>query len=276
MVLDLSQPGSAVDSLLYWLQVVREHAQKALDELQKEHPDVHEQLQQRANERWEGHEDRSKVSYSLVPVVVVGAKFDVFANQYESVKKKHLCQALRYVSHANGCDLVFASVREKQPAQLFKAMVSRHVLDSGSEGRVDRDHNQALNVYAGSDKFLQIGEPEVRMRVLIPVGRWHAGQGELRAAVAGAGGAAFSAEAELGTVHGCCSGRPQEVPGGEGGRDAAAKGRGTRAIQERDREGEEVREPEDGRQQSFEGPCEEEDSGREREKANSKQMKLAF
>ena len=65
-----------------------------------------------------------------VAVVVVGSKFDVFANQFESVKKKQVCLAMRYISHSNGCDLVFASVKEKLPTLLFKGMLSRYLFDS--------------------------------------------------------------------------------------------------------------------------------------------------
>ena len=65
-----------------------------------------------------------------VSVVVVGSKFDVFANQFESVKKKQVCLAMRYICHSNGCDLVFASVKEKLPTLLFKAMLSRYLFDS--------------------------------------------------------------------------------------------------------------------------------------------------
>jgi hypothetical protein len=53
-------------------------------------------------------------------VVVIGSKFDYFANTYESIKKKQVCLALRYISHANGCDLVFSSVKEKLPGVLYK------------------------------------------------------------------------------------------------------------------------------------------------------------
>jgi hypothetical protein len=35
IVLDLSAPGGAIDSLLYWIAVVREYSQKAIEELQK-------------------------------------------------------------------------------------------------------------------------------------------------------------------------------------------------------------------------------------------------
>jgi hypothetical protein len=97
-----------------------------------------------------------------VPVVVVCTKYDVFANTYESVKKKQICLALRYISHSNGCDLVFTSVREKVPGQLFKIMVSRFVFsDPTLMVKVDKDHNSALNIYAASDNLFQIGEPEV-------------------------------------------------------------------------------------------------------------------
>lgn len=102
------------------------------------------------------------MSVSLVPIIVIGSKFDVFANQYESVKKRQLCLALRYLCHQNGCDLVFGSVKEKLPSQLYKAMITRHVFDNSLQAKVEKDHNQALNIYAGSDNFLQIGEPEVR------------------------------------------------------------------------------------------------------------------
>jgi hypothetical protein len=79
-----------------------------------------------------------------VSVVVIGSKFDVFANQFETVKRKQVCLALRYICHANGCDLVFGSVKEKLPAQLFKSMLtlrSSPASDSQAPAKVERDHN---------------------------------------------------------------------------------------------------------------------------------------
>ena len=109
---------------------------------------------------WEKNDDRGKVQPLPFPVVVVGSKFDHFANTYESVKKKQVCLALRYIAHANGCDLVFASVKEKLPGALFKAMLGRYLGDTPAGSNTQRDHNMALNIYAGSDTFGQIGEPE--------------------------------------------------------------------------------------------------------------------
>lgn len=67
--------------------------------------------------------------------------------------------ALRYISHANGCDLVFASVKEKLPGAIYKSMLGRYLGDASSSGS-QRDHNMPLNIFAGTDTFLQIGEPE--------------------------------------------------------------------------------------------------------------------
>ena len=67
-----------------------------------------------------------------IPVIVIGSKFDYFANTFESVKKKQVCLALRYIAHANGCDLVFASVKEKLPGVMFKAMLGRYLGDTSS------------------------------------------------------------------------------------------------------------------------------------------------
>jgi Dynein light intermediate chain (DLIC) len=38
IVIDLSAPGGAIDTLQYWIAVVREQSQKAIDELQKSNP----------------------------------------------------------------------------------------------------------------------------------------------------------------------------------------------------------------------------------------------
>lgn len=99
IVLDLSQPGGVIDSLLYWFATVREFSQRAIEELQKTNPAVFEVMQAKAAEKWEKHDDSRKINASLVPLIVIGSKFDVFANQYESVKKRQLCLALRYICH---------------------------------------------------------------------------------------------------------------------------------------------------------------------------------
>ena len=73
-------------------------------------------MQEKVKGKWSEHEDANKVNYSMVPIVILGSKFDQFANQFESRAKKTLCMAMRYIAHFNTCDLVFGSVREKLPS----------------------------------------------------------------------------------------------------------------------------------------------------------------
>ena len=95
-----------------------------------------------------------------MPLVVVCTKFDAFANNFESMRKKQLCLALRYIAHQNGADLVFGSVREKLPSQLYRAQLNYHVYEGGQLGRVEKNPNNAINVPAGQDTFSNIGEPD--------------------------------------------------------------------------------------------------------------------
>jgi len=64
-----------------------------------------------------------------VPVIIIGNKYDEFANQFESARKRTVCYALRYLAHLNGADLVFASVKEKLPSQLYKAILTFSIFE---------------------------------------------------------------------------------------------------------------------------------------------------
>lgn len=77
----------------------------------------------------------------LVPVVLICSKYDAFANQYESARKKTICLALRYLAHLNGASLVFASVREKVPSQLYKALLMSSVVEGSVVGKVETNQN---------------------------------------------------------------------------------------------------------------------------------------
>ena len=74
---------------------------------------------------------------------------------------------MRYICHQNGCDLVFASVKEKVPTQLFKAMLAKHVFDLPHGAKVEKDVNQAIHVGAAQDYFRDIGEPEVNIHLIL-------------------------------------------------------------------------------------------------------------
>ena len=60
-----------------------------------------------------GNTDR--INKSVIPITVIGTKYDEFAKANEPVQKKLLCQALRYLCYLNGADLVFSSIKEQRP-----------------------------------------------------------------------------------------------------------------------------------------------------------------
>jgi len=160
ITLDLSQPGNVIESLQYWVQTLGGIISRELEEVKLENEAAFQLIQERVAEKWEKSEDRNKVKPMPVPFVIVCSKYDDFANKFDPMKKKQLCLALRYYAHLYGCDLVFASVKERLPFNLFKSMVNRHAFDLSEKVKIEKDPNNAINMYAASDSFLNIGEPD--------------------------------------------------------------------------------------------------------------------
>lgn len=78
-----------------------------------------------------------------VSVVIVGTKYDVFANNYESKNKKILCDALRYLAHTTGSDLIFSSVREQQPQKVFLNYLTNVIFEVGGSS-LDTNSNNPI------------------------------------------------------------------------------------------------------------------------------------
>lgn len=100
-----------------------------LEGLAQSNPEQHSLARQAAREPWQASEDRDRVNIPPVRISIIGTKFDAYANEYDTQVKKQLCMALRYIAHTNGCDLVFASVREKLPSQLFRSLLMSQLFD---------------------------------------------------------------------------------------------------------------------------------------------------
>lgn len=70
--------------------------------------------------------------------------------------------ALRYIAHTNGCDLVFASVKEKTPLKMFKAILNCHTFDvpTSSIGTTATNPADTILVAAGKDSLGKIDDPD--------------------------------------------------------------------------------------------------------------------
>lgn len=115
LCIDLSKPGNSIDNLTFWLNAIKEQSMAVVQSMKEANPQSLIPIQTRLKSIWGEHEDRSKVKSFPLPVVIVGTKYDVFANTYEIALKKILCDAFRYLAHTTGSDLIFTSVREQQP-----------------------------------------------------------------------------------------------------------------------------------------------------------------
>lgn len=88
IVLDLSKPGNVIDSLIFWLKAVRAYSDNALKELQNSNIERFREVQKRMSVYWSSvtaQSEKQQLNISMVPITVIGAKYDLFAAQNEPV-----------------------------------------------------------------------------------------------------------------------------------------------------------------------------------------------
>jgi len=153
IVIDLSEPSNALPSLAHWIRVLRTHVNRSLDALPE---DEQAAILEASRSRFkEDHPDRLKVEPFPVPLLILANKYDLFKNN-ESMKKKVMCQALRFVAHAHGASLLFVSTREKGLQNSFRSLITQHLFRK-SEGKqtqaTELSAEKPLSVPAGADTF---------------------------------------------------------------------------------------------------------------------------
>ena len=82
IVLDLSKPGNTIESLLFWLKTVKDITKNSLKELKANKPEEFAALHKRTSDYWNSvpaQSDKGQMSISMVPITVIGAKYDLFA-----------------------------------------------------------------------------------------------------------------------------------------------------------------------------------------------------
>jgi GTPase SAR1 family protein len=158
VVVDLSRPASALDSLQFWFKKIRAHVQACVDKAVKRNPEVARRLDARAAEPWAEHADRAKVSPSRVPVLVLGAKHDLVRG-WESEQLRVLSRALRFACHSQGASLLFSSRDDKQQLQLLRAFLQNHLLRREAVKSAQFEHTLPVVVPVGADSLARIGGP---------------------------------------------------------------------------------------------------------------------
>lgn len=83
----------------------------------------------------------------------------MYANTYESMQKKTLCDAIRYLAHTTSSDVIFTSVKEQQPLKVFTNFMTSLIFDLGAVV-YDTNSNNPIMVTSGADKLSKINEPD--------------------------------------------------------------------------------------------------------------------
>jgi dynein light intermediate chain 2 len=118
---DLSRPDSCLDEAVRWCDIVRAASRR-------------------------------------VPIVVLGCKYDLFENQ-DSLKRKALCQALRYACCERQAGLIFATPGDKNAMGYVRAVLGHYAFLSDKKKSFYVDPNKPIVVAQGRDRADKIGLP---------------------------------------------------------------------------------------------------------------------
>ena len=154
IALDLSIPYKVLDSLLYWLNVVNSRVR-----------DIREQSSPVKNKK------KSENNTGNFKLIVVGCKYDIFANQ-ESENRKWMGRVLRYFCLKNKASLFYDSIGESRLTGAIRQTLSQYLFDENGRNHDQKDHAQALQISEGSDSFEQIGPPPGGKNVENPEDEW--------------------------------------------------------------------------------------------------------
>eukprot|EP00903_Cladosiphon_okamuranus_P019562 g17992.t1 len=153
IVVDLSKPSSVIPHLLHWTDQIKACVKVCVRELAKRDSSFADALKKKTYAKLgRNHPDLRAVRPCPVPLVVVGNKYDIFKNN-ESVRKRTLAQALRFVAHINGASLLFCSSKEKKLKDLLRQTLNTHLFRASSRKFCDTNPERALVVPAGSDSL---------------------------------------------------------------------------------------------------------------------------
>lgn len=168
LVLDLSAPGDVVPYLVKWLLTLYKTVHEVLKLKEKNPVDKFavEKLKQDAMARYgSAHPDKDEVTPMPLPLLILGNKYDAFRDE-DTVKRKGIIQAVRYLAHMYGATVLFTSTKDKNLATQFRSVMKSFAFRAAgaNKGSKEVDVTKPLFVPAGADLFEDIGMPKSARR----------------------------------------------------------------------------------------------------------------
>ncbi|XP_059160570.1 cytoplasmic dynein 2 light intermediate chain 1-like [Physella acuta] len=159
LVLDLSAPAELWTTMETLLKAAESRVKEAIREAQAVDPQIEKKLKKKAMERvGEDHPDKDELRPFLLPLVIIGSKYDIFQD-FDSEKRKNICKTLRYVAHVYGATLQFFSIKHDQLVTKLKSLLTYCLFNKDFSKANQVDHNKPIFVYPGQDTKKQIGPP---------------------------------------------------------------------------------------------------------------------
>uniref|UniRef100_A0A2C9KJ07 Cytoplasmic dynein 2 light intermediate chain 1 n=1 Tax=Biomphalaria glabrata TaxID=6526 RepID=A0A2C9KJ07_BIOGL len=159
LVLDLATPTELWNTMETLLQVARSRLNEAIKEAKATDPQIENKLRKQTWERiGEEHPDKNLMNPFLIPLAIVGSKYDIFQD-FDSDKRKTICKTLRFLAHIHGASLQFFSTKQEQLVSRMKGVLSFYLFDTTVSKTIQVDHNKPIFVSAGQDALQQIGTP---------------------------------------------------------------------------------------------------------------------
>jgi dynein light intermediate chain 2 len=186
IVLDLSEPESALQALLTWLTELRARVEEMQQELalSAEGSALAAAARKASEKAWAEHPDAAlsaaePVQPVGVPIVIFAHKWDVFqqANP-ETEQQKVMCRTLRFFAHQAGASLICTKHKDNSSKYLLRNLLSHHVFGNVKVDieQMQLSHMKPLFIAASADSFKAIGNPPSVQGCLsdAPADKWKA------------------------------------------------------------------------------------------------------
>lgn len=159
LFVDLSNPGQVLATTIQWLKHISNSVEEAIDALRKVDPSAEAVLQLSRKSRIpSSHPDSLGINPSVLPIVIVASKYDVFS-ELESMKRRLLLQALRFLAHVNGASLMCVSSKVKATLGYYRMSMNHYCFKGDLKKYSQLDTTKPLYIQAGSDTLESIGIP---------------------------------------------------------------------------------------------------------------------
>ncbi|CAI2354186.1 unnamed protein product [Caenorhabditis sp. 36 PRJEB53466] len=149
-----------LDEMWTTIEKVTETVRKIIETLGRQDVSLQSRLTEKMNVRLEKYDANSlkMCTPCLLPVTIVASKYDEFQN-FESEKRRNLCQFLRFLAYSFGANLMMYSSRMEQFPKLVKNMTSHFAFGTVCPQGYMTDHNKPMFVKCGFDSLESIGMP---------------------------------------------------------------------------------------------------------------------